>query len=63
MKNWSTDVKELSKYPVKYQIFKLESMINFGTDGEKLDGSLLEKMLPILSIDPLKKRYLQMLLS
>src|SRR3989338_2755671 len=36
MYNWSTDVGELKKDPKKYTIWKLEQMVNFGLNGEKL---------------------------
>lgn len=63
MRNWSTDIKHLSKYPAKYQKFALESFINFGTGGKKIKGSLLKKQIENLDIDPQKKKYLKMLVS
>jgi len=63
MHNWSTDIKELSKYPEKYSIWKLEQLINFGLNGEKLNLKELKKYFNKLSIDPEKKRYLKFLLS
>lgn len=63
MFNWSTDTKELKKYPEKYAIWKLEQLINFGLDGKKLKISELKKYFSRLQIDPQKKRYLKFLLS
>ncbi len=63
MKNWSTDIKKLSKYPEKYTIWKLEQLINFGLNGEKLKLAQLKKYFTVLNIDPRKKKYLQFLLS
>ena len=63
MFNWSTDTKELKKYPEKYAIWKLEQLINFGLDGKKLKLSELRKYFSKLKIDPQKKRYLKFLLS
>ncbi|MCR4277445.1 MAG: hypothetical protein NUV80_04545 [Candidatus Berkelbacteria bacterium] len=57
------DEKALQKYPEKFQRWRLEQLINFGLDGEKLDTVELKKVLPHLVIDPAKKRYLQFLLS
>ena len=63
MRNWSTDLKNLSKYPKKYQKFKLESLINFGTKGQKINQSVLKKQIQKLDIDPKKMKYLKMLIS
>lgn len=63
MRNWSTDTKNLSKHPAKYQKFMLESIINFGTGGQKIKGALLKKELNNLDIDPKKKEYLTVLIS
>lgn len=62
MKNWSTDLKELKKDKTKYIIWKLEQMINFGLDNKKISRKELKKYWNKLYIDPLKKRYLKMIL-
>ena len=36
MKNWSTDLNKLAKNPAAMAVWKLEQMVNFGLDGEKL---------------------------
>lgn len=63
MYNWSTDIKTISKYPEKFAIWRLEQLINFGLNGEKLELSELKKYFNKLQIDPEKKRYLKFLLS
>jgi len=63
MKNWSIDIKELKKDKEKYAVWRLEQMVNFGLDGQKLDGRELKKYWPKLRIDPRKKKYLAMLLG
>lgn len=63
MYNWSVDLKTLKKFPEKYKIWKLEQMINFGLRNERLNKKDLQKYLPKLKIDPLKKRYLKFLLD
>lgn len=63
MRNWSTDLKNLSKFPAQYKKFVLESLINFGTNGQKIELKTLEKELSKLVIDPKKKEYLKFLLS
>lgn len=63
VKNWSVDLNIIKKYPAKYKVWKLEQMINFGLDGEKLKSSDLKKYLTELSIDPIKRKYLNFLLN
>lgn len=63
MYNWSTDIKEFSKYPEKYAIWKLEQLINFGLNGQKLNFMELKKYFPKLNIDPQKRKYLAFLLN
>lgn len=63
MYNWSTDTTKLSKNKDKFTIWKLEQLINFGLNGELLPRVKLKKFLPVLDIDPQKKKYLQFLLS
>ncbi len=62
MKNWSIDLKELKKHKEKYAIWKLEQMVNFGLDNEKISKKELKKYWDKLYIDPLKKKYLKMIL-
>jgi hypothetical protein len=64
MYNWNTDTKELKKNPEKYTIWKLEQMINYGLDGEKIDKHQLVQFWPKLrnQIDPYKRRAIEYLL-
>ena len=63
MYNWSTNITKLAKNKDKFIIWKLEQLINCGLNGELLPRLELKKFLPVLDIDPLKKKYLQFLLS
>src|SRR5260221_402194 len=36
MYNWNTDITQLKKDPEQYAIWKLEQLINYGLDGEKI---------------------------
>ena len=63
MYNWSVDTGFLQKYPEKYEVWHLEQLINFGLGDELLDSSQLIRNLNELNIDPLKKKYLQFILS
>lgn len=60
--NWSVDLKELKKNKEAYTIWKLEQMINYGLDGERLDRKLLKKYWRRLYIDPDTRRVLAMML-
>ncbi len=63
MYNWSVDTNELKKYPKKYNIWKLEQLINFGLGSQKLNKKVLKKYLGVLNIDEEKRTYLKFLLE
>ena len=58
MYNWSTDTTTLKKNPEKYQIWRLEQLINFGLGTEKLSTLELKKYWNHLKIDPKRKNVL-----
>lgn len=58
MKNWSIDTSELQKDPEKFSIWRLEQLINFGLDDEKIDLDGLRKYWDIIHIDPHKRKFL-----
>ena len=60
MKNWSTDTTELEKDPEKLSIWRLEQLINFGLDDEKIDLNELRKYWDIVNIDPYKRKFLSL---
>ncbi|MFH1412552.1 MAG: hypothetical protein ABIG10_00785 [bacterium] len=62
MYNWSVDTKQLKKDKKQYTIWKLEQMVNFGLNKEKINEKELKKYWPLLHLDPKKKKYLQFLL-
>ena len=64
MYNWSTDTTALKKNPEKYAIWKLEQLINYGLDGEKLDRKEVKRVWPKIKekLDPYKKRAMEYLL-
>lgn len=64
MYNWSTDTKKLSKDPEKYKLWKLEQLINYGLDGEKLDREEVKRAWPKIKerIDKNTRVYLEYLL-
>jgi hypothetical protein len=63
MQNWSVDTQKLSKYPKDYTVWKLEQLINYGLNDEKLNLDELLLYFNELTIDPQKKTYLKFLLA
>ena len=63
MYNWSTDERELKKNEKQYAIWKLEQMVNFGLNGEKLSQTELREYWEMLTLDPSRRRFLQVLLD
>ena len=62
MYNWNTDTTELKKSPEKYAIWRLEQLINYGLDGEKIERNELLKYWDKLNIDTQKRKTLSFLL-
>lgn len=63
MYNWSTDEKLLKKDKTKYAIWKIEQLINFGLNGEKLKESELKKYWSQLNIDSDRRKFLNFILN
>ena len=59
MYNWNIDTSSLKKSPQKYAIWKLEQLINFGLNGEKIKVSDLKKYWSFLNLDPQRKQVLE----
>jgi len=62
MRNWSVDIKSLSKFPEKYKVWQLEQRINYGLVGKKISSQDLKKYWSKLKLDPAYKNYLSFLL-
>ena len=60
MKNWSVDTTELQKNPEEFKIWRLEQLINFGLDDEKIDLRQLRTYWDKVRIDPLKRKFLSL---
>lgn len=61
--NWSVDEKAFKKAdPEGYKIWRIQQLINYGLDGEKLSRKEVKKYWPKLYLDPMTKRYLEFLL-
>ncbi len=59
MYNWNTNTTILKKHPEKYTIWKLEQLINYGLDGEKIDKKELLKYWGKIRIEPQYRNFLQ----
>lgn len=64
MYNWTADIKKLKQDPEKYAAWKVEQMINYGLDEEKLDREEIKNMWDTIKdrLDPYKKRAIEYLL-
>ncbi|PIP32901.1 hypothetical protein COV53_02165 [Candidatus Gottesmanbacteria bacterium CG11_big_fil_rev_8_21_14_0_20_37_11] len=62
MYNWNTDTSKWDKKSDSYIIWKLNQMINFGLNGKKLDLSLTRKYWSRLSLDPFRKKFMELIL-
>lgn len=63
MYNWSTQQKDLEKDPRKYAIWRIEQMVNFGLDGQKINADELKKYWSEIEIDPARRRFLEMIIN
>lgn len=63
MHNWSVDEKTFKKLdPEGYKIWRLQQLINYGLDGERLDKKEVKRYWNRLYLDHLTKSYLEFLL-
>lgn len=62
MYNWSVDEKKLIKNQQQYTIWKLEQMVNFGLNGEKIKIQEIKRHFSKLNIDPHRRKFLKYIL-
>lgn len=62
MHNWSIDTSKLSPHTEAYQIWRLEQLINYGLNGEKLDRSATKKYFSQLELDPYRREFIASLI-
>lgn len=64
MHNWSVDENYLKKFPKKYKLWRLEQLISYGLDGEKLDRKEVVANWEYLKkrLDPKRKELIEFLL-
>ena len=63
MYNWNTNTSKLEQNPKKSAVWKLEQSINFGLNGVKLKAKEIKKYWNQLSLDPQRKKLLEMWLG
>ena len=64
MYNWSVDEELMKKFPKKYKLWRLEQMISYGLDGDKLDKNEIVANWNYLKkrIDPQRLKYIEFLI-
>lgn len=62
MYNWNTDLKKMDQKSEQFKIWKLNQLINFGLNGEKLDLKLVKKFWSKLTLDPKRQKFLRLLI-
>lgn len=61
MYNWSTDLSQLKKNKREYKIWKLEQLVNFGLNKEKISKVDIKKYWHKIEIDPARKKFLRLI--
>ncbi|PIS21789.1 hypothetical protein COT51_00915 [candidate division WWE3 bacterium CG08_land_8_20_14_0_20_41_15] len=62
MYNWNTEASSFGKKKPDFIIWKLNQLINFGLNGEKINFDLVKKYWKKLTLDPNRKKFLQALI-
>ena len=64
MRNWSVDEEQFKKEnPAAHQRWRLEQLINYGLDNEKISEQELRANWHKLSLDSARRRFLALLLQ
>ena len=64
MYNWSVDEKYLRKFPKRYELWRLEQLLNYGLDGEKIERKKVKANWQFLKnrLDPYRRKLVEFLL-
>lgn len=62
MYNWSVDENQLRQDPSAHAKWRLEQLINFGLNGEKINEQELKTYWSDLALDPARRRFLDFLI-
>lgn len=63
MRNWNINTSQFDENSEEYKVWKLEQLINFGLNGEKINEDDLKSRLHALHIDSSKRRFLEFILG
>ena len=58
MYNWNIDIKSVDKKSRKFIIWRLNQLINFGLNGDRLNLKMVKKYWNNLSLDTKRKKFL-----
>lgn len=62
MYNWNINLSKWDRKSESYILWKLQQLINFGLNGEKLNLTLVKKYWSKLDLDPQRKKFLKLIL-
>jgi hypothetical protein len=62
MFNWNTDTSAWDKKSDSYKVWRLEQLINFGLNGEKLDIKDVKKYWNKIETDSTTRKFLKLII-
>ncbi|MBI4089559.1 MAG: hypothetical protein HY424_02520 [Candidatus Levybacteria bacterium] len=64
MYNWSVDEKYIKKFPKQYKLWRLEQLLSYGLDGERLEKKEVADNWKYLRVrlDPKRREFIEFLL-
>jgi len=64
MFNWSVDTRYLQKHPKQYMLWRLEQLLSYGLDCEKIDKQNVKDNWGYLKtrLDPQRRNFIEYLL-
>ncbi|KKR91417.1 MAG: hypothetical protein UU42_C0012G0014 [Candidatus Woesebacteria bacterium GW2011_GWA1_41_13b] len=62
MYNWNTDISRLKKNSHEFSLWRLNQLINFGLNGERLDLKQVKKHWLKIDTDPATKKFLKLII-
>lgn len=62
MYNWDTNTRVLKKHSGEYTLWKLNQLINFGLNNQKLNLKQVKSLWKELKIDPKRSNFLHFLI-
>lgn len=62
MYNWNTNTSKWNKKSDSYKIWRLNQLINFGLNGEKLDLKLVRRFWDKIDTDETTRKFLDLII-